>query len=1072
MLKNSKIIISFCSCCCCSNTINLIFIDIFIIFIGFLNYLLLIGNPVLALSLDETSTVVNPPKVITVNIKSTERFFDPLPEIDSDDSYDKNDYGAQGRAIPWKPGEFYIRTGQSISVNQGLKDTFIDLELDYYSLNPGDINTVRTHDYNNPYITDRNIDIGAKLYPGIANPDTYVPSDGIKKIFFTLNYWTEYHYSSSIINWFDDRQRHRNKFQLFFPGQEKKAENTVDQLLFKYYDRYGFIRKQNNRSLENHNIEDLQTYQALYNQIYKDRESFFYFNPSALGRYERKSIKIKFSLPKYYSSYGLKKYVALNNNIGAGYASTNLSQARLFSPRLWVERQSTKEYTWLNLGQKDLWTPARQNKLLIEQYSRYVFNEQNNDIGLFRPEDDDEIIYDPDNQILAYLHIPSTGMYHTHFTVQSCKKLHSSVALDSEGREIKTLDTLTAFDIIHDLGKMAKDPKGVNSEELALDTQIPLKDFYNPHIDTRTSGNTYDDVRRWYVYFHTVPDLNNGRRVDEKSSIWTLVRYFVDLYMSFMKIAEDSAKINNIIPFQMPSNGTLIDFDDSIDTKTLMEKFSESIRENVIEKLDKHPFLATLMDYVMYYNSPMPSRRIKSCSDLKSGIFNSFFMIDTGASIKGSGDRESYRRLYDFLFLSRNYRTLRLRYRNINRDLTGYKHYRHKWWEHTNIDFSCLHLKTVFDDLDIDYIPSEAKKMFFIKPLQKENDEREKLSQITNSKHYTNKLTIEHFFDELTSESFSWENFLANTFAKDYDTGRCEQVNLSNPDADQQDCITNHWSQKWNQYKQFYKDLSLALSQVIELDELQIRLSKSPHHFIDCAPYMISTTKRNIAFVGKPKSDYDQWKNLQSSASLDVVQDFFPQNRSIPENIEKYYVSKHPEAIFGLRDDLQALYTEEGYGNFDYVTFATSLSSLNDNNPKHSPGRPMVIIPGTKFYPPELFQRYPKRQNKSMSIVVQSYPRSSIYFAPERNTDPDDSNQEKIAINLCSITPDSDQAQISDKLQTKIISAINANNDKNRKIEDIISYLNSIKDSLGCIPSREEIEQIVSRDPRNVVIHR
>ena len=141
-----------------------------------------------------------------------------------------------------------------------------------------------------------------------------------------------------------------------------------------------------------------------------------------------------------------------------------------------MEREAKDQnYPWLDLSTYNYWSPSKYNKFLIEEYAKFVFKE-NDYAGLV----DNNYIHDQDdnsNLNLGYLHIPSGGLYSSHFAVQSCQKLYTSVEVNDQDGEIKTLNSITAYDIIRDLGEMADDPMGVNSVKQAYDTDQSLKDF-------------------------------------------------------------------------------------------------------------------------------------------------------------------------------------------------------------------------------------------------------------------------------------------------------------------------------------------------------------------------------------------------------------------------------------------------------------------------------------------------------------------------------------------------------------------------------------------------------------------
>ena len=1065
---------------------------------------------------EEVSVMAKTYGVISASTRNA--FNDELPEIDSDESFDQNnpEYGTQGTAITWKPGEFFILTGQQVAANQGLVEVLDDKNFEYYDLEAGDINTTRTFYFNNPYIENQTVEVGATLHEGIVYPDTFTQIDGLKKIFFTLNYWTEYHFAPALIDWDEDNKYDNNAYLYRINSDYKRfysyAHGNRGQpadLLKANYQHYGKIRPSTDSSLADFLQEDLNIYQQVYHRVYRNNKEYFSINGNK--EYKTRNMWLDFSIPNYYQTdteantpdnEDMTGYVALNNNIGVGHASINLGRVRLASPRLWVERQSVKENTWMDISNNALWTPERQNKLLIEQYSLSVFLENDyaelTDIGKIN-----NVIYDPDNQSLAYLHIPSAGMYHTHFAVQSCKKLHSNVAVDNAGKEIKTLETITAFDIIHDLKAMAKSPGGITSDEIALDTSTNLKDFYKPHIEGSVFDPEYKDKRQRTTGTSAVPGMYHSRGhdylriIDEKFSIWWLAYYFVMVYHQSMEQAQTSSSIG-AGDLAMPASGTLSAFQNSLDVnkiKTLIEGFSTLIKRLIVENFYQHPFLATLMSYVMYYNSP--TGRVKSCSDLKIGVYNSFYIIDNGQAIRGNSDA-SNRGIMSFFGTGANgigdpaltFDDLdQIHVADIRDEVIGLSHYKHKWWEHTNIDFSCVHLKQRFEPVLKGFSSEDAQRMFFLKPLLDDTPETPKSSSEANSKHYSDKLRNTrnaHFPDELIADSFVWQEFLSKNIGnildgEDYQcSGENKEVDLAVTYAegsDQKRCKDNHWTKKWMEYREFYYDLAQALKHVAEFDDLQIKLSRSSHHYMDCAPLLSKTDgssrqssgSRNFSI--KQLRQNNHGKYIQSSASLDAVQDFYDNQPYESPQVQKFYLSKHPEADFAINEELKALYTSSGKGNFDYITFATSLTSEEeDYEPKLAPGRPMVIIPGTKFYEPEIFKRYDKASGKSVSLVVKAFPRSKVTFSPQANIQQGNVNQESIAINVCSITPESDQARIMGELQTKLVEAKLATSDRASKIQDIVGYLEGIKDQLGCVPTEKEIKDAVYIDPRHVVI--
>ena len=471
----------------------------------------------------------------------------------------------------------------------------------------------------------------------------------------------------------------------------------------------------------------------------------------------------------------------------------------------------------------------------------------------------------------------------------------------------------------------------------------------------------------------------------------------------------------------------------------LMSELTKQIKPLIVDNFDSHPFLATLMKYVLYYKEP--TGRVKSCNDLKLEIYKSFFIIDDDTMIMddpgalygffGDGatglnfpDRRS-----DFA-INQNHVA------NIKDALLSFKYYVHKWWEHTNIDFSCKLLKNLL--VDFDYGISDSEKMLFIKSLSKASSERSKSANDNfRSRHYSTALRKDHFLDSLTDDPFNWEDFLGNF------------GNKNKIDGDEDE----YWTIGWKRHKDFYGELANILKKVAELDDLQIKLNQSPHHFIECLKNDSTSTYL--------------WENIQSSASLDTVQNFFPGDRTKTENIKqslkKTFLSKHPEADFALRYDLQQLYKD-----YNYVTFATSLQDL-DSEPDLQPGRPMLVIPGTKFVMPEIFKQELNQQ--SLSLTVQAHPRSKVTLQIIGRV------VQGRPVNGCGSAridlgwiPKNHRKRIFDRVREDVARAMTASGSQRRDIVDeIYGFILTNRRYVRKIPSKRDILAITSRCPQTVI---
>ena len=1075
------------------------------------------------LTVEEISIHTKQPVLITDRAQN--QFTDDFADLDSlnDQSFQDNSNGQDGNPasqsgpITWRPGRFYIRTGPQNAANQGLVDVYDSMGLAYYKLTGIDLNRTRVFYFRGHSYSDDDFVLGSSIHPGIISRQIYNQLEGSRELFFTLNYWTHYHYAPSIINWHNDDQNEDRVARIddqlmWIRGYDIRLMGQ--SLIVNNYKHYGQIRDRSKSGLKTHINIDTEAYQDIYNKVFSDDEIFVVSGNDSNWKYQLKDNykrNLKFSIPKYYED-GNTKYSLHRNNIGVGEASINLSEARLRSPRLWVEREAKSNHPWLDLSIYNYWSPSKSNKLLIEEYAKFVFEE--NDYAGLMDRNYTRYKYDNDDQTLGYLHIPSGGVYSTHFAVQSCKELKSSVEVDDQDGEIKTLNSITAYDIIRDLKTMADDPRGVYSTQKAYDSDQALKDFYAEHISKTTFDPAYKDMSIHPLRSTSDSDLGIRREIEEKFSTWWLAYYFILAYQQSLETAQKKAGIENT-DLEMPNSGRLSDYQNNTfnDEKmeNLIDEFGEQIKSLIVDNFDSNPFLATLIKYVLYYKDP--SGRVKSCNDLKQEIYKSFYikdddsrgqLISSGLALdKFLGDSENG---LNFPNRRADFRIDQSHVTNIKNEIVGFRHYSHKWWEHTNIDFSCKLLKTLLDRFSYGIDISEV--MLFIEPLLQVSNESPKSSSVS-SKHYSTALRKDHFPTFLTSESFNWEELLKKFGNKiDGDDHKCEgskaemqtttgivtepvlddngdpqvdengnevtrdqeeerqvlvqinqEVDLGNRSSDrderkrEQRCINEHWTKGWKKHKEFYSELAEIFKKVAELDDLQIKLSRSPHHFIDCGPY----TEERL-----------EWKNIQSSASLDTVQNFFPDDRTktrnIKQSIKKRFISKHPEADFALRDDLKQLYKD-----YNYITFATSLQDTNQSEPDLQPGRPMLVIPGTEFVMPEIFKQEPDQQ--SVSLFVQAYPRSKVTLQVRGRV------VQGNPVNGCGSAridlgyiPNHHRKRIFDKVREDVARAMTASGLQRQQIvNELHSFILSNRAHVSKIPSRRDILDIVSRCPQTVI---
>ena len=343
---------------------------------------------------EEISIHTSSPVLITDRTQHS--FTDDLPDLENvnDQSFKDNSNGqdgdptSQSRPIPWEPGRFYIRTGKQNAANQGLVDVYDSMGLDYYHLTGIDINTTRVFYFRGHSYSDDDFVLGQTIHPGIISKQTYDQLEGSRELFFTLYYWTHYHYAPSIVNWHKDNQNddsiaHINDQFMWLKDSDIKLMGQ--SLIVNNYKHYGQIRDQSISGLKKHEEIDKEAYQEIYNRVFSDDQIYQIVTTrnasSPSGFFHRYVLKedsfFKFSYPYYKHYYGSSIGNSFYTNyIGVGEASVNLSEARLRSPRLWVEREAKDQnYPWLDLSTYNYWSPSKYNKFLIEEYAKFVFKE-------------------------------------------------------------------------------------------------------------------------------------------------------------------------------------------------------------------------------------------------------------------------------------------------------------------------------------------------------------------------------------------------------------------------------------------------------------------------------------------------------------------------------------------------------------------------------------------------------------------------------------------------------------------------------------------------------------------------
>ena len=1042
------------------------------------------------LTVEEVSSTLRPPKLITL----------------------RNQRNLQGDPIPSpKPDDFFIRTGIQNCANNQLAEYYRQKSnhFDYFHLQTQDIKIGRTSN------RVPRIEVARRL---ISENDDLIKQMKAD-VFFTLTYWTHYHPSSSLINYSMDTYKNYDQGSYSDYYDNYDFTKLGSRLAELNYDNYGKFRKKGSKK----DLKDAE------NDIYKTIQAEFFNDPNSLfqesttetsDELEEEDVPengfvndFKEKSNNFYRLIDEKKLffrparhtrhndnlVARTNTIATGITSTNLGEVRLSTPRSWLQNyikdnfkdKSFKKYKLKKAKDIDTLSASQYNKLIIEQYTKLVFSDNN--YGQFSIVEDTHVnqknIYDtlPTH---AFIHIPSGGLYSTHFAVQSCNVPGLRNTRTSGDTEIKTLETLTAFDVIKDLQNMAQSKEGVYTESAnAFDTKESLKDFYSFH----TQKDTFDTQ-----YTHS----NNSASNTDSFSIWWLPYYFVAAYLGIMEKAQqevfgedfpstkylpdynkeifsntgcddytqyDTDNNRNKIyrhlkcrPFlSIDENKNFEDFEKELNEKTikLFSKFYKSIKTNILNQFEGHQFMRTLFNYVLYYVAK-DNKRVRSCKDLKQEIYKAFYLNN----VLGSDNYKKSQKTANFFHQITNYNSKfgienddkdHDHARKIHKKIKSSKrssYYGHKWWEHTNIDFSCMHLKKLLTGIS-DNIASQDKDLknklvkirksapfnlspyladskdkdafslrFFIAPPMYKNNFinktgahfQSKLAQKLFKGTKTSKYLQEYFFNDDFINTFSTSDsdgesinnvadLMVDYFGhyvklKPHDNGS-DDIDKAEPPVNIQDdsangvepssddlqcnnlelnqdkyiqstsndgtitflntpeakeiltCRHAHWTAGWAAQKQFYKNLKRILKSVAELDDLQIKINAYQHHVVDCS--------------GSNTFDFDpddtdiaqkwQWGKILSSASLDTVQDFGQKDKDPITN----YDSKHPESDYAINSSLKNLYYDP-----DYITFKTSL-----NNP---PGRPMIVIPGTKFTPPKIFDQ----SNKQFGVSVQAYPRA------------------------------------------------------------------------------------------------
>ena len=1104
------------------------------------------------LTVEEVSSTLRPPKLITL----------------------RNQRNLKGDPIPSpKPGDFFIRTGQQNCANNQLAEYYREKKnhFDYFHLQAEDIKVQRTLNFSGHYYGgDNKIVIARKLISG----DNALINEMKADVFFTLNYWTHYHPSSSLVNYSTDTYENYNQSSYSYYYDNYDFTRLGSKLAELNYDNYGKFRKKGSKK----NLKDAENeiYKTIQTEFFNDTESLFKKNS------EDSEDLSKEKSNKYYILKDEKKLffkptrhnynlAARTNTIATGITSTNFGEVRLSTPRSWLrnyikdnyEDKDVEKYELKKAKDIDTLSASQYNKLIIEQYTKLVFS--NNNYGQFSIVEDTHVnqknIYDtlPTH---AFIHIPSGGLYSTHFAVQSCKvpglisKLKDTRTSESNDKEIKTLETLTAFDVIKDLQNMAQSKEGVYTESAnAFDTKESLKDFYSFHTQKDTFDTTYKKN-------------NNSASNTDSFSIWWLPYYFVAAYLGIMEktqkeVFREDFPSTKYLPdynkeifsntgcndhthlkcrpfLSINENKNFEDFEKELNEKTikLFSKFYKSIKTNILNQFEGHQFMRTLFNYVLYYIA-QDNKRVRSCKDLKQEIYKAFYLNN----VLGSDNYKKSKKTATFFHQITNYNS-KFGIENDDKDHAGKiynkkiksskrsSYYGHKWWEHTNIDFSCMHLKKLLTD-PYNITSQDKNKLvkirksapfnlspylgrpkgkdafslrFFIAPPMYKNNFTDKtgahfqsnLAQELFKGTKASKYLQEYFFNDDFINTFSTSDsndesinnvadLMVDYFGhyvklKPHDSGNDDideaetSVNIQGDSADDLQCnglelnedkyiqstsndgtITflntpeakkiltcrhAHWTAGWAAQKQFYKNLKRILKSVAELDDLQIKINAYQHHVVDCSG--------SNTFDFTPNNPKWQWGKILSSASLDTVQDFGQKDKNPITN----YDSKHPESDYAINSSLKKLYYDP-----DYITFKTSL-----NNP---PGRPMIVIPGTKFIPPKIFDYQPKKRS---GISVQAYPRAICELVEVSKTEKTKGPGTPIDVghvpHNCKIL-NKTRKEILGTFRNKIHAAyIQEDPDlRDKKIDEIIKHIDDNKECIEKIPEHDDIILILTTPP-------